>query len=37
VQNSPDSSGWMIALAALFGSFVEIKGILEMPSNMVHS
>ena len=35
MKNSPDSSGWMFALAALFGSYVEMKGILEMPSNTV--
>jgi len=35
VQNSPDSSGWMIALAACFGSSVEMKGILEMPFKAV--
>jgi len=31
MKNSPDSSGWMFALAALFGSNVEMQGILEMP------
>jgi len=35
MKNSPDRSGWMIALAAFFGSSVEMKGILEMPSNTV--
>ena len=35
MKNSPDRSGWMAALADLFGSSVELKGILKMPSNTV--
>jgi len=35
LKNSPDSNGWMIALAALFGSNVEMQGILEMPCSAV--
>jgi|GEM_PF-1675568 len=35
VQNRPDSSGWKLALAAVFGSGVEMKGILEMPFKTV--
>jgi len=31
IQNRLDSSGWKLALAAFFGSYVEIQGILEMP------
>ena len=37
MKNSPDSSGWMIALAALFSSYAKMQGILEMPYNTVHS
>jgi|GEM_PF-6270871 len=33
IQNSPDRSGWMACVGCLFGSSVEMKGILEMPSN----